>query len=238
MLKKILIAVLSVVALSTQQSKAQRNWNQLDLSDATAIDTVTKGKYTLVFVDKSPDFNQDLKKRLIDVFFEVYPKEAKLYNKKTSEKVVFCVDPEYTGVAAAGGGLVRFNPEWFRKNPGDVDVVTHEVMHIVQSYPGGAGPGWITEGVADYVRFTLGVDNAGANWKLPDYDPKHSYENSYRITARFFYWIEKQGQKGLVKKLDHAMRSKTYSDAFWKDETGKTVDEWWEAYAKNPSLKS
>jgi hypothetical protein len=33
-------------------------------------------------------------------------------------------------------------------------------MHIVQAYPDGAGPWWITEGIADFVRFDDGIDNA------------------------------------------------------------------------------
>jgi hypothetical protein len=31
-------------------------------------------------------------------------------------------------------------------------VLTHEMMHIVQSYPDGQ-PGWLVEGIADYVRW-------------------------------------------------------------------------------------
>ncbi|WP_084163828.1 basic secretory protein-like protein [Olivibacter sitiensis] len=237
MLRKTLLAVVIIAVIAVQEGKAQRkSWNDMDLTGAI-VDTLKKGKYTLIFIDKSPDFNPELKQRLIETFFEVYPKEAKKYNPKTTRQVTFFVDPAYDGVAAAGGGLVRFNPQWFKKSPNDIDVVTHEVMHLVQSYPRGAGPGWITEGIADYVRYTMGVDNEGAGWSLTPFNEKQSYENAYRITARFFYWMEQQGQKNLVKKLDHAMRSKTYTDAFWKDETGKTVDEWWAQYAQNPVLK-
>lgn len=231
--------LLLVMILFAKEGYAQDRWNQIekDIAVAVDVDTIKKGKYTLIFIDKSPDFDGRLKDRLVDVFFINYPKEAKTYNKKTTDKVIFVIDPAYEGVAAASGGVVRFNPEWFKKNPGDVDVVTHEVMHLVQIYPHGAGPGWITEGIADYVRFTIGVDNAGANWKLPDFDEKQSYENAYRITARFFYWIEKNVKKGLVKKLDHAMRTKTFADTFWKENTGKTVDELWADYAKNPNTR-
>lgn len=236
MLKRKLFAIATIAVLVIQQSYAQSDWNKLDLADATAIDTITKRKYTLIFIDKSPDFDQHLKKRLTAVFFKVYPKEAKKYNPNTLRQVTFIIDPQYTGVAAAGGGIVRFNPAWFKKNPGDVDVVTHEVMHIVQDYPRGAGPGWITEGIADYVRYTMGVDNKGAGWSLTEFNDKQSYENAYRITARFFYWLEQQGQKGLVKHLDHAMRTKTYSPSFWQEQTGKTVDEWWATYAQDPSI--
>lgn len=224
------------LALTSADLYAQRNWNRVTTDDATAVDTLTKKKYTLIFIDKSPDLNPQVKERLIDAFFTTYPKEAKLYNKNTTKKVIFIVDPEYKGVAAAGGGIVRFNPEWFKSNPGDIDVVTHEVMHLVQSYPGGAGPGWITEGIADYVRFKFGVDNEGGNWRLPEFRPEHHYTDAYRITARFFHWIEQSKKKGLVKKLDDAMRTKTYNDGFWLKETGMSIDDLWAAYAANPAI--
>ncbi|QNL52079.1 secretory protein [Olivibacter sp. SDN3] len=224
--------------LFSRYAEAQDRWNRIDkdLKAAVAVDTIKQGKYTLVFIDKSSDFNQQVKEKLIETFFINYPKEAKIYNKKTTRNVIFVIDPEYTGVAAAGGGIVRFNPEWFKKNPGDIDVVTHEVMHLVQSYPEGAGPGWITEGIADYVRYTLGIDNAGANWKLTDFDSKQSYENAYRITARFFYWMETTKKKGIIKKLDAAMRNKEYTETFWQEHLGKNVDELWEEYAENPVI--
>lgn len=235
--KPLFIAFLAgALALTSADLYAQRNWNRVTTDDATAVDTLTKKKYTLIFIDKSPDLNPQVKERLIDAFFTTYPKEAKLYNKHTAKKVIFIVDPEYKGVAAAGGGIVRFNPEWFKSNPGDIDVVTHEVMHLVQSYPGGAGPGWITEGIADYVRFKFGVDNEGGNWRLPEFQPEHHYTDAYRITARFFHWIEQSKKKGLVKKLDDAMRTKTYNDGFWLKETGMSIDDLWAAYAANPAI--
>lgn len=236
MLKRLLLIALPLTLCTALSSKAQKNWNDIDLTNTTSVDTIKEGKYSLIFIDKSPDLNPEVKSRLITTFFTVYPKEAKKYNKKTTRKVIFFFDPEYDGVAAAGGGIIRFNPEWFRKNPNDIDVVTHEVMHLVQSYPGDAGPGWITEGIADYVRFTMGVSNAAANWKLPEYTSKQSYTDAYRVTARFFYWVEKKGNKGLVKKLDDVMRKGTYTNGFWMKETGKTIDELWKDYSESPAL--
>ena len=202
-----------------------------------SVDIIEEGKYTLSFVDKTSAVDSTVKKKLTDAFFAVYPKEAAMYNKHTANKVTFFIDPTYDGVAATGNDTVRFNPEWFRKHPNDIDVVTHEAMHIVQAYPDDAGPGWITEGIADYVRFKMGLDNAGAGWKLPDYNAKQNYDNAYRITARFFVWIEQQYDKDFVKQLDAAMRSKKYNDDFSKQDTGKTFDELWNDYGKNPAIR-
>lgn len=218
--------------------KAQDGWSRIDkdMQVAVAVDTLKEGKYTLIFIDKAKGFDQTVKQRLIETFFETYPRLAKKYNKAATTKVIFVMDPDYDGIAAAGGGVIRFNPEWFKKNPGDIDIVTHEGMHLVQAYPGNAGPGWITEGIADYVRFVDGVDNAGAKWALPDLKPEHHYENAYRITARFFYWIETKVKKGTMVKLDKAMREKNYKESFWEDQTGQSLDSLWETYRSNPQI--
>jgi len=193
-------------------------------------------EYTLTFINQDPALDPALKQRLIKTFFEVYPVLAKAYNNKTLREVTFFVDTTYTGVAEAGGGRVRFSSRWFHKNPKDIDVVTHEVMHIVQAYPDEAGPWWVTEGVADYVRYAYGVDNAGGGWTLPPYKDGQSYENGYRITARFLAWIEAHEKKGFVKTLDKSMRSKTYTADIWKQQTGKNIDELWKAYSLSPAL--
>lgn len=217
---------------------AQDNWQhtQNDRKVAVDVDSITKNGYTLIWINKDKGFSPALKDRLVAAYFTNYPKLAKKYNNKTIKKVSFVIDPDYKGVAATAGGIVRYSPEWFAKNPGDIDVVTHEVMHIVQAYPDGAGPWWITEGIADFVRFDEGIDNAGANWKLPEYSDKQKYTDSYRVTARFLYWINKNVKKDFVKKLDGAMRNKTYTDDFWKMQTGKTIDELWRAYTQNPKI--
>jgi hypothetical protein len=239
MINKLVIKVITTwffTIVASGVSIAQEDWNHISTHDIVSSDTIKKGKNTLIFINKEAGFSNEVKQRLIKVFFRVYPKEVKIYNKSSISKVIFIIDPAYKGVAAAGGDIVRFDPRWFGKNPNDIDVVTHEVMHLVQSYPNEAGPGWITEGIADYVRYTLGIDNDGANWKLPEYSTKHSYTDAYRVTARFFYWLERQGNKGFVKKLDYSMRTKAYNDSFWKENTGKTLDQLWQEYSKDPDI--
>ncbi|HEX2534350.1 MAG TPA: GH92 family glycosyl hydrolase, partial [Chitinophagaceae bacterium] len=201
-----------------------------------AIDSVTRNGFTLVFINRKKDFDTALKRRLIETHFTVYPEQVKRFNPNATRRVTFFIDPEYTGVAEAARGRVRFNPDWFRRNPNDIDVVTHEDMHIVQSYGRSTGPGWLTEGIADYVRYQMGVNNQGSGWALPAFDPKHSYANSYRITARFLAWMVKNVRPTLVDELDAALRKHTYTAETWKELTGKTLDENWQAYAAAPAL--
>ncbi|HEY8919180.1 MAG TPA: basic secretory protein-like protein [Chitinophaga sp.] len=209
-----------------------------NISKYDSRDKIKHGGYTLLVLNKDSTFNPEVKQKLEDVFFKVYPKLADTFNKKTLRKVTFIINPEYDGVAAtnASSGEVNFSPEWFRKHPEDIDVVTHEVMHIVQNYPDDAGPGWLTEGIADYVRYAFGVDNAGANWKLPQYSSAQNYTQSYRTTARFLAWLEKKVKPGIVKVLDESMRNRKYTPQIWQTQTGKSLDELWSSYAQNPEL--
>lgn len=92
-------------------------------------DTVvyTDGTYLLTVTNNQPRFNSRTLKRLIDVFFTVYPNEVKAYNSNAHKNVTFIVDPTYKGVAATWDDTVHFDPDYFEQNPQDVDVVTHEV---------------------------------------------------------------------------------------------------------------
>jgi Peptidase of plants and bacteria len=201
-----------------------------------AQEITKKGGYTLSFESNFKELDPRLKKRLIKTFFEVYPKLAKEYNPATIKEVKFFVDTAYKGVAATADGKVTFSSMWMVKHPEDIDVVTHEVMHIVQDYGRSVGPGWLTEGIADYARYKFGVDNAGAKWSLPPLKPEHSYKNSYRITAGFFAWIEKNIKPGMIKTVDAALRDHTYTKEIWTKSTGKDLDALWADYVKNSEV--
>jgi hypothetical protein len=133
-------------------------------------------------------------------------------------------------VAATSNGVVVYSPEWLKNNPEDIDVVTHEAMHIVQNYGGNRVPGWVTEGIADYVRYKFGINNPAAKWALPNWDAKHNYTNSYRITARFFNWIEAKVKPGAMVALNQAARENKFSREIWEQTTGKSLDDLWAAY--------
>ena len=203
---------------------------------AQSSEVFNKKGYKLTVENQDATFSKELINKLVETFYEVYPKLAKAYNKKTLKEVTFVIDTAYDGVAATDNGRVVFSSKYMTKHPGDIDVVTHEVMHIVQDYGQSTGPGWLTEGIADYARYKFGVDNAGAKWSLPAFKATQSYENSYRITARFLVWVEKDIKPGLIKDLDGQLRAHTFTDESWKNETGKTLDELWAAYAANPTI--
>jgi hypothetical protein len=150
--------------------------------------------------------------------------------------VTFVIDPTCTGVAFTSGGTTTFCSQYFKNNPLDTDVTTHEVMHIVQSYTSPAVPGWLTEGIADYVRDTFGINNAVAGWTLPAFSTSQKYTDAYRVTARFLLWLELRFCTNIVEKLDAAARSGTYSANTWVSLTGSTVDQLWSLYSASPAF--
>lgn len=195
-----------------------------------------KKGYTLTFINYDATFDTTEQQRMVNTFFTVYPELAETYNPNTLKAVTMVIDTTYDGVAATDNGKVTVSNKWMHKHPEDIDVVTHEVMHIVQDYGNSDGPGWLTEGIADYARFKFGVNNAAAKWELRDPKPGQNYTDAYRVTARFLVWIEAKVKPGIVKTLDSQMRAHTFTDNTLKQLTGKTVDELWKSYTENPAI--
>lgn len=198
--------------------------------------TIKKKGYTLTFNNFDNTLSAHEQQKMINTFFEVYPKLAKAYNKETLREVIIVVDTTYKGVAATSNGKVRISSRWMHLHPEDLDVITHEVMHIVQDYKESVGPGWLTEGIADYARYKFGINNDAAKWSLPPYKEGQNYTNSYRITARFLVWVEKNVKKNMVKELDRELRAHTYVEASWQLLTKKSLDELWKDYTANPEI--
>lgn len=214
------------------QEAFHKNW--------TSVDTIKKDGYQLVFINKNSAFNPVIKKELIETYFKVFPVLVSTFNDKTTREVIFVTDTAYKGVAEASGNRILFSTNYMNAHPTDIDVVTHECMHLVQGYGYGSGPVWLTEGIADFIRYKYGVDNIGSKWFLPAFNAEQNekkYENSYRITARFFEWIDQKVKPGLIIQLDKELRNRTYNLDSWARLSGKTIDELWDDYAKNPELE-
>lgn len=223
--------------LKRNMSKFEKEMMYQFSKNWVSADTLKKKGYQLVFISKDPNFDQSVKQNLMDTYFKIYPALVKTFNKKSTKNVLFVVDTAYKGVAEASGNRVLFSSAYMKAHPTDIDVVTHETMHIVQGYGYSAGPVWLTEGIADYVRYKYGVDNIGSKWALPEFNEKQSYKNSYRITARFFEWLEQNVKPGLIATLDVQLRKHEYTEQSWSALTGKTLDELWLDYSKSPAVK-
>lgn len=194
-------------------------------------------KYVLTYLNQDTTLDVSVEEGIQKIFVRVYPQLVNDFNTDAQRQVTINIDTTYTGVAYASNGQITISSAWLHKKPEDLDLVTHELMHLVQSYPNNAGPGWLTEGIADYVRYKYGVDNKRADWSLTPFNNSQNYKNSYRITARFLVWASQKYDQKLVYKLDNSLRQKKYNESLWKTYTKKDLDTLWIEYSQNPKLE-
>lgn len=100
-------------------------------------------------------------------------------------------------------------------------ILTHEIAHFYQ-YGQGA-PGWLVEGIADWVRLSAGY----GNWMT---SPNGNYTDGYQVTASFLHWIAGTYGADFVVELNARIGESGYSDGFFVELTGKTVDQLWTEY--------
>lgn len=162
-----------------------------------------KDEFTLIWIDKKSVMPTATKNGMIETFTQVYPQLVKRFNPNSARTVTFEIDAEEKSCPAwTEGDRVTFSCDWFLKCPHDLDVVTHEIMHVVQAYPNGQAPSWVIEGLADYVRNKYGLSNQQAGWSMPSgCHEQHHYTDSYRVAARFFTWLEENYSSGDEKKV-------------------------------------
>lgn len=210
------------------------------LADAHAFQTTqTREGVTLHYRDASDALAAPVRERIIETFFGAYLRERADFHPAAPTQVGIVIDPAYDGIAFVGekaqAATITINPAWLAKHPGDIDLVTHEAMHIVQGYPEYANarvPGWLVEGIADYARHRYGKDNAGAGWALPtQVKPEQNFDTGYRVTGAFLAWSEAQ-HPGLVKALDGALREGRYTPALWETLSGVALPALWAQYVQ------
>lgn len=105
----------------------------------------------------------------------------------------------------------------------------------MQSYGAGDHPGWLVEGIADYVRwFEFEPIN-----KRPHPNPeKANYDDSYQTTAHFLNYVQIKYDRKLIVKLNAVCREGTYSEKLWKDYTHKSLEELGVEWKKSLRAKS
>ncbi len=174
---------------------------------------------------ETPDL-ADWAKRAGQLCAEWYPKISGLLASEgfaPPNNVSLRFRADMKGVAAASGNTINFAASYVRGHTNDWGMVIHELTHVVQSYPPG-GPGWLVEGLADYIRLSHFEPNAPKPRINPD---KASYRDAYKTTAIFLAWVEHRHDAKLVVKLNAALRQRKFRPELFKDATGKTVDELW-----------
>lgn len=140
---------------------------------------------------------------------------------KPPTRIHMALKASYNGVAEAGGGRITGSVKYFKARPNDIGAMVHETAHCVQNYRGRNLPGWLVEGIADYIRFWK-YEPGKAGRLLPE---RARYDGSYRTTAAFLAFVSEKYDPKLVTKLNAALRANRYDPGMWKALTGKTVEQ-------------
>jgi hypothetical protein len=145
------------------------------------------------------------------------PREIRLVFKK-----------ELNVPAYASGSTITISAKWIHDHPNDLGAVIHELTHVVQAYPRSRRtPGWLVEGVADFIRWWRYEPEARRSRIDPQ---KASYRDSYRTTAAFLAWLTEKYDTRLVPRLDAAMRSREDPLPIFAELCGKPIDDLWTEY--------
>lgn len=208
-------------------------------------------KFT-IDLTKAPDLEEWTETQLKPVVQEWYPKIVDLLPSPgyvASRKVTlrYLEGSQMNGVPAyASGSVVSMNADWFRKELKREarGAVVHELVHVVQAYQGGdrrtrrrnPTPGWIVEGIPDYVRWFL-YEPQSRGAEINDRNLAAArYDASYRVSANFLDWVAQVHGKDVIVKLNAAAREGRYQSSLWEELTGSTEQkldsEWKEFHQK------
>lgn len=133
------------------------------------------------------------------------------------------------GIAYTSGTDIVCAEAWFKAHPGDQGAVIHEMVHIVQQYKSRDNPGWLVEGVADYIRW-FKYEPAT---KRPHLNSARAhYNDSYQTTAAFLEFVAAHYDHEIAVRMSEAMREGRYTPALWTDYTGKTPEDLWSEYVQ------
>jgi len=146
--------------------------------------------------------------------------ELKSEGYKPATVITMTLKARDNGVAETSGNRITGTVSFFKAHPTDFGAMVHETTHVVQHYRG-RNPGWLVEGLCDYVRFFKYEPG-----KIGGINPATAkYTGSYRVTARFLNYIVEKYDKEAVHKLNKMMREGTYKEEAFKDMSGKTLPE-------------
>lgn len=215
----------------------------------TSPTTQTASPYQIeIDSSETPDLKAWADKELRPVVEEWYPRiVAALPSEGFTAPRSFTIkiDPNYKGIAACAGTHIMVSPVWIKQQNARGPVneaigsVVHELVHVDQQYGqargrGGRIPGWLTEGIADYIRWwkyePASVRRPVAPIKR-DGQPA-SYTDSYQTTAAFLEYVAKNHDHEIVVKLNAAGRTATYSPDLWTKYTGKSIDALWNEFVE------
>ena len=206
----------------------------VQLTESVAIDG---GAYRFtVDTTETPDLTEWSHRELIPALQKWYPLIVKMlpsdgYTAPKTFSITFT--DRYKGVAATMGNRIEGSPGWYRGQlKGEaIGSLVHELVHVVQQYgharqPGATrAPGWLTEGIPDYIRWYLYEPQSKGCEISPQRAAGVRYDASYRVSANFLHYVVGKYDRDLIKELNAAMREGRYDEELWKKRTTHSVEE-------------
>lgn len=149
-------------------------------------------------------------------------------DRKNVQKVSLFID-DMDGVAYTSNDQIHVSARYIQGYSGNVKteftgVLYHEMTHVWQWNGNGQAPGGLIEGIADYVRLKAGY--APSHWVKAGQGDR--WDQGYDVTARFLDYCNGL-RNGFVGELNKKMRN-GYSNNYFVDLLGKTVDQLWKDY--------
>lgn len=175
-----------------------------------------------VIVSDAPEMKEWAEKaaRICEQQYAMINEELKAEGFRPPRRVRMTLK-KMNGVAYASGNRITGSAEYFKKHPDDFGAMVHETVHVVQSYRRSGNPGWLVEGIADYVRFFKYEPG-----KLGRLNPRRArYDGSYRVTAAFLAYLTDKYDKQIVRKLNKLMRDGEYKQEAFQKLTGKSLEQ-------------
>ena len=149
-------------------------------------------------------------------------------------KIHLVIKDSDKGVAHASGGTITIMSGWIEKQLDDLGLVPHEVVHIVQNYPGGS-EFWVVEGIADYLRWAIYEGKPPAWFPV---DPKpDGYRAGYRVAGGFLLWLESVKAPGIVRRLNTALRKREYRPELVEQWAGAPLGTLYQEYCATRAKK-
>jgi hypothetical protein len=179
-------------------------------------------EFTLDVTD-APEMLEWAKKaaRVCERNYDMICDELRSDGFKPRTTITMTLKKDYKGVAEASGGRIKGSVTYFKDHPDDLGAMVHETVHCVQNYRTRNAPGWLVEGIADYVRFFKYEPG-----KIGRLDTERArYDGSYRVSAAFLASVAEKYDKDLVRKLNQALREGEYREEVWKTLTKKSLAE-------------
>lgn len=183
---------------------------------------------------------------------EMYPKVWELFaddGKKPPEKFDVVIGPLKSGRSGTtlikrwGTSRIWINTGFITNYTCQLEtlnkVLVHEMTHVAlldnASLSSKSCPfGWV-EGLADYAFYKLVGTNG---WGCPECNIENPhYTFGYSCAGAFLLYVESRFGSNVIQQLSAEIRRQNYSDAFFAETTGKSLDILWADFQNTPAFK-